>query len=314
MVAPKFGPGVPERKANIMQPSSVPRLFCFGLGFSPLAFVDLVGPESWHIAGTTRGAEKAAALRAKGIETFLFDRGRPLDDATAALAGTTHLLTAVPPDAEGDPVLDHHGGDIAALMPDLKWVGYLSTTGVYGDHDGAWVDETTPLQPTGRRQKQRAAAEEAWLALWREHGVPVHLFRLAGIYGPGRSALDAVRSGTARRIDKPGQVFSRIHVEDIASVLRASVDKPDPGAAYNLCDDNPAPGHEVTAYACELLGVEPPPLVPFEQAELSPMAASFYADNKKVRNDRIKSDLGVTLKYPDYRQALEDIVKREGGR
>jgi nucleoside-diphosphate-sugar epimerase len=314
MVAPKFGPGVPECKANIMQRPSAPRLFCFGLGFSPLAFIDLVGPEGWRIAGTTRGTEKAERLRAQGIETFLFDRGRPLDDAASALAGTTHLLTAVPPDADGDPVLDHHAGDIAALMPGLQWVGYLSTTGVYGDHGGAWVDEATPLQPTGRRQKQRAAAEESWLALWRECYVPVHLFRLAGIYGPGRSAIDAVRSGTARRIDKPGQVFSRIHVEDIARVLRASVDRPNPGAAYNLCDDNPAPGHEVTAYACELLGIEPPLLVPFEQADLSPMAASFYADNKKVRNDRIKSELEVILKYPDYRQALRDLLEREGDR
>ncbi|EWY40343.1 epimerase [Skermanella stibiiresistens SB22] len=295
-----------------MQPPPTPRLFCFGLGFSPLAFIDLVQPEGWRVAGTTRGADKAAALAARGIETHLFDRGRPLHDPTAALAGTTHLLTAVPPDADGDPVLDHHAADIASLMPNLRWVGYLSTTGVYGDHGGAWVDETTPTEPTGRRQKQRLAAEEAWLRLWRERGVPVHLFRLAGIYGPGRSAIDSVRSGTARRIDKPGQVFSRIHVEDIARVLRASIDRPNPGAAYNLCDDNPAAGHEVTAFACELLGVQPPPLVPFDQAELSPMAASFYADNKKVRNDRIKSELGVTLKYPDYRPALRAQLDREG--
>src|SRR4051794_13487796 len=174
MVAPKFGPGVPECKAYIMQPPSAPRLFCFGLGFSPLAFVDLVKPEGWRIAGTTRSPEKAAALKARGIETFLFDRGRPLDDAALALAGTTHLLTAVPPDARGDPVLDHHAADIAALLPGLRWVGYLSTTGVYGDHGGDWVDEATPLQPTGRRQRQRAAAEESWLALWRTCGVPVH--------------------------------------------------------------------------------------------------------------------------------------------
>lgn len=299
-----------------MQQPQTPRLFCFGLGFSPLAFIDLVrrehGPEGWRIAGTTRSPDKAAALSARGIGTHLFDRGRPLDDAAAALAGTTHLLTAVPPDADGDPVLDHHAADIAALMPGLRWVGYLSTTGVYGDHGGAWVDESTPLRPTGRRQKQRAAAEQAWLRLWHDHGVPVHLFRLAGIYGPGRSVIDSVRAGTARRIDKPGQVFSRIHVDDIARTLRASIDRPDPGAAYNLCDDNPAPGHEVTAFACELLGVEPPPLVPFDQAELSPMAASFYADNKKVRNDRIKDELGVTLKYPDYRPALRDQLRQEG--
>lgn len=287
-----------------------PGLFCFGLGFSARTLAAHLAAEGWRVAGTTRSADKAAALAEAGIEVHLFDRDRPLADARAALAGTTHLVSSVPPDERGDPVIDAHGADIAGL-PTLAWTGYLSTTGVYGDREGGWVDETDPLRPTGTRQRRRVQAEEDWLRLWRNHGVPVHLFRLAGIYGPGRSVIDSLRAGTARRIDKPGQVFSRIHVDDIARVLRASMERPNPGAAYNLCDDNPAPGHEVTAYAARLLGVEPPPLVPFEQADLSPMARSFYADNKKVRNDRIKTELGVRLLHPDYRSGLEAQMRAE---
>ncbi len=281
-----------------------PRLFCFGLGFSARALAARLQALGWRIAGTTRTPERAAALRDEGIEALLFDRGRPLDDAAAALEGATHLLSSVPPDEAGDPVIDQHGADISACR-NLAWVGYLSTTGVYGDRDGGWVDEDSTLEPTGSRGERRVAAERAWLAL---EGLPVHLFRLAGIYGPGRSALDTVRAGRAQRIDKPGQVFSRIHVEDIASVLEASMAKPNPGAAYNLCDDAAAPPAEVIAYACELLGVAPPPLIPFDQAELSPMGRSFYRDNKRVSNRRIKEELGVTLAYPDYRTGLQALL------
>jgi nucleoside-diphosphate-sugar epimerase len=252
-----------------------------------------------------------AELARAGIEAFAFDRGRPLDDPGAALAGTTHLLSSVPPDAEGDPVLDCYAADIAAL-PGLVWAGYLSTTGVYGDRGGGWVDEDSALEPTGARGRRRLAAERAWLALQRDHGVPVHLFRLAGIYGPGRNALQTVRAGNAKRIDKPGQVFSRIHVEDIATVLEASIARPDPGRAYNLCDDDPTPPAEVIAHACALLGQEPPPLVPFEDAELSLMARSFYRDNKRVSNRRIKEELGVALAYPDYKTGLKALLEAEG--
>jgi nucleoside-diphosphate-sugar epimerase len=190
-------------------------------------------------------------------------------------------------------------------------VGYLSTTGVYGDRAGGWVDESGELRPTGDRGRRRVAAETAWLDLWRRRGVPVHVFRLAGIYGPRRSAFDSLRQARAQRIDKPGQVFSRIHVDDIAAVLSVSMAKPNPGAIYNVCDDDPAAPAEVIAYAAGLLGIELPPLVPFAQAELSDMAQSFYADNKRVRNDRIKRELGVELAYPDYRQGLAAILKRE---
>ncbi len=288
-----------------------PKLFCFGLGYSADALAELLRGEGWQIAGTCRGADKRRALEAGGIEARQFDRGRPLADAAASLAGVTHILSSVPPDAAGDAVLDHHAADLAKLR-NLRWAGYLSTTGVYGDRQGGWVDETSALQPSGERGRRRFAAEQGWLELWRRHGLPVHLFRLAGIYGPGRSALDTLRAGRAQRIVKPGQVFSRIHVADIAEVLRASIARPNPGAAYNLCDDDPAPPAEVLEFAAALLGVPPPPAVKFEEAQLSDMARSFYADNKRVRNERIKTELGVALRYPDYRAGLRAILAAGG--
>ena len=217
---------------------------------------------------------------------------------------------SVPPDAAGDPVLAVHGEDIAGIKC-LRWLGYLSTTGVYGDHGGGWVDETAELSPSGERGRRRIAAEAGWLDLWQRLGVPVHVFRLAAIYGPGRSPFDALRAGTAKRIDKPGQVFSRIHVEDLAYVLASSISRPRPGAVYNVCDDNPAAPEAVVAYAAALLGMPPPPLVPFEAAGLSPMARSFYDDNKRVSNRLIKTELGVTLRYPDYRAGLAAILSDE---
>ena len=284
------------------------RLFCFGLGYTARALADLLAPQGWRLAGTCREGEARAPLAARGIEVHLFDRGRPLDDPAAALAGASHCLSSVPPDGEGDAVLDHHRGDLGEARG-LEWVGYLSTTGVYGDRGGAWVDETTPPAPTTERGHQRLAAEQRWLGLIREHGVPVHLFRLAGIYGPGRNQLAAVRAGAATRIAKPGQVFSRIHVADLARVLAASMAAPEPGAIYNVCDDEAAPPQEVVAYACELLGVEPPPLTRFDEAELSVLARSFYAENKRVRNHRITRELGVRLAYPSYREGLKALLE-----
>jgi nucleoside-diphosphate-sugar epimerase len=294
-----------------MPPSSAQsagRLFCFGLGYSALALARALLAEGWRVAGTCRSEEKRADLENEGIEAFLFDRDRPLADAPAALRRASHVLSSVPPDAQGDPVLDAHGDDIAALS-DLRWCGYLSTTGVYGDRGGAWVDETTPAAPTTDRGRRRHHAEQAWCRLHEERGLPVHLFRLAGIYGPGRNQLESVRNGKARRIDKPGQVFSRIHVDDIVAVLRASMAQPHPGAAYNVCDDEPAPPREVVEYACRLLGVEEPPLVPLEEAGMTPMGLSFFAENKRVRNDRIKTELGVSLRYPSYREGLRALTQ-----
>lgn len=296
-----------------MSAAPAPRLFCFGLGFSALALARRIGAvdgaaAGWAVAGTTRSADKAAALRAEGIAAVPFDRDHPLP--AGALAGTTHLLVSIAPDDLGDPVLDRHAEDIAAL-PDLAWIGYLSTTGVYGDWQGAEVDETSELRGAKGRNVRRIAAERAWLALHASHGLPVHVFRLAGIYGPGRSVLDAVRAGRAKRIDKPGHLFSRIHVGDIAKTLEASIARPNPGRIYNVCDDEPAPAAEVTAYACRLLGVEPPPIVPLEDAGLSDMALSFWQDNRLVSNRRLHEELGVTLDYPDYRKGLEAILAAE---
>ena len=289
-----------------------PRLFCFGLGYTARVLAAALMGEGWTVAGTCRDEATRADLAADGIDAFLFDRDRPLDDAGTALGGATHLLSSVPPDAEGDPVLARHAGAIAA-MEGLAWAGYLSSTGVYGDTGGAPVDETAAVNPTSERGRRRAEAEEGWLDLRRAAGVPVHVFRLSGIYGPGRSALDAVRAGQARRIDKPGHLFARIHVDDIAAVLRASMARPGPGAVYNVCDDEPAPAADVVAFACEILGVDAPPLVPFHQAarEMSPMALSFWRDNRRVDNSRIKGELGVRLKFPDYRAGLRAVLAAE---
>ena len=283
------------------------RLFCFGLGYSAGFLARAVAAEGWTIAGTSRETVSGGALAA-GYAVHAFSREQPLAYPGSALAGTTHLLLSVPPDERGDPVLDCHGEALAGLGG-LRWVGYLSTTGVYGDRGGAWVDEDTPPHPAGERSRRRLAAEQAWQALARERGLPLHIFRLAGIYGPGRSPLDTVRQGRAQIIDKPGHVFSRIHVEDLAAVLRASMDRPRAGAVYNVCDDEAAAPGDVVAFACALLGVAPPAPVPFAAAALSPMARSFYADNKRVRNRRIKDELGVRLRYPTYREGLAALMR-----
>jgi nucleoside-diphosphate-sugar epimerase len=279
-------------------------LLCFGLGYTAGFLARELAAAGWRVIGTHRATDAAAGA----IETRVFDRTHPLANADALLAGATHLLSSVPPDEAGDPVLDVHGADIAKARG-LRWVGYLSTTGVYGDRAGGWVDEASPLLPTGERGRRRVAAETRWLELQRRHGLPVHVFRLAGIYGPGRSAIDSLRLGRAQRIVKPGQVFSRIHVADIVQVLRASMERPMPGAIYNVCDDDPAPPAEVVAFAAELLGVAPPPEIPIEQAQLSEMALSFYADNKRVSNRRMKQDLGISLRYPSYRDGLAALLK-----
>jgi nucleoside-diphosphate-sugar epimerase len=287
---------------------STPRLFCFGLGFSAETLAARLKAEGWRVAGTTRTRLRADALAARGYEAFIFASGVPLADASAALDGATHVLVSAPPDANGDPALAHHAREIAAAKP--AWVGYLSTTGVYGDHGGAWVDEQTPTAPQSERAKRRVAAEQAWLVWGTQHAVPVHIFRLAGIYGPGRNQLQSLRDGTARRIVKQGQVFSRIHVDDIATVLEASIARANAGAIYNVCDDEPAPPHEVIAYAAKLLNMSPPPLERFEDAAptMSEMALSFYADSKRVKNDRIKTELAVRLRHPSYREGLRALM------
>lgn len=287
------------------------KLFCFGYGYT----CDYVGHEllergGWRVGGTTRDPERRDALRARGIDAHIFDQEHPLIDPRYILEGTTHLLISTPPDDEGDPAFLMDAMDIVKI-PSIEWVGYLSTTGVYGDRDGGEVDETGELRPTSKRGSRRMRAEEQWLSLHGTHDLPVHIFRLAGIYGPGRSALDSVRAGVARRINKPGHAFGRIHVEDIVQVLTASMENPKPGEVYNVIDDMPAPSHEVIEYACELLGRPAPPMVNFEDADLAPITRSFYMDNRRVKNHKIKRELGIALKYPDFRAGLRGCLEAE---
>ncbi len=280
----------------------MPTLLSFGHGYSAQALTDIL-PDDWRVIGTTRKAEKIETLKAQGVEPVIW----PGSDLIAALDDATHLLISAAPSEDGDPVLNELRDEIAKRRDQFAWVGYLSTTGVYGDHNGDWVDESAELTPATKRGQLRVMAETDW----RSMDLPLHIFRLAGIYGPGRGPFSKVRSGSARRIIKKGQVFSRTHVEDIAQVLLASINRPNPGAAYNVCDDDPAPPEDVIAYAAELLDMPIPPAEDFETAEMTPMARSFYAESKKVRNDRIKDELGVVLKYPDYRAGLDDLLKRE---
>ena len=278
-------------------------LLTIGQGYTANALTRRLAPEGWQLFGTTRSAEKCAAIKAQGVTPLVWPEG----DISAALEQATHLLISVSPNDNGDPFLVKYGSNLTQLAPNLEWVGYLSTTGVYGDHSGAWVTEDTPLTPSSRRGLMRVEAEEQW----RGTGLPVHIFRLAGIYGPGRGPFKRLRDGTAQRIIKEGQVFSRTHVEDIAQVLLASINQPAPGTAYNVCDDMPAPPQDVLTHAAELLGMAPPPEVAFEEAELSPMARSFYGESKRVSNTRIKEDLGVSLLYPDYMTGLKAILAAE---
>ena len=276
-------------------------LLSFGHGYSARALTKLLLPQGWRVIGTTRSVEKADELRASGVEPLIWSA----DDMSAAIEAADHILISAGPNEDGDPTLNLLRDQIAQKGSALRWAGYLSTTGVYGNFDGAWVDETTALNPTTKRGQARKCAEEDWSAI---PDLPLHIFRLAGIYGPGRGPFSKVRNGTARRIIKESQMFSRIHVDDIAQILAASIAQPNVGAAYNMCDDDPAPPQDVIAYAADLLGLPVPPEIAFEEAELTPMARSFYAENKKVRNERIKSELGVKLFYPTYREGLQALL------
>ena len=279
-------------------------LLSFGHGYSARALSRILLAQDWRVIGTTRNEEKAVGMMNDGIEPRIW----PGADMAPALNGATHLLISAAPDDAGDPVLAALHDEIAARAGQFEWVGYLSTTGVYGDHGGDWVDETTPLTPSTKRGIARVQAESAWAAI---PDLPLHIFRLAGIYGPGRGPFAKVRAGTARRIIKADQVFSRTHVADIARVLAASIRNPNPGAVYNVCDNDPAAPQDVIGYAADLLGLPLPPAEDFEKAKMSPMAHSFYAESKKVRNDRITNELGVELLYPDYRSGLKALLAHE---
>ena len=277
-------------------------LLSFGHGFSARALAKRLVQQGWRIIGTTRSAEKMPAIAASGVEPLLW----PGSDISKLIHKIPHVLISAGPDNDGDPVLNALKSEIADAASGFRWVGYLSTTGVYGDHQGAWVDEDTALTPSTKRGHARVKAEAEWQSI---PDLPLHIFRLAGIYGPGRGPFAKVRNGTARRIIKKGQVFSRIHVDDIAQALELSIAAPHPGAIYNLCDDDPAPPQDVIGHAAELLGLPLPEAVDFETAEMTPMARSFYAESKKVRNDRAKEHLGWRPTYPDYKTGLAAMLK-----
>lgn len=279
-------------------------LLSIGHGYSAQALAARLAAKGWTVTGTSRSAEKCAALQGSGVTMLQWPSG----DLEAAIAAADHVLVSVAPDEGGDPVITAAADALTARAPGLRWVGYLSTTAVYGDRGGDWVDEATPVSPTTRRGKHRATAEAQWQDLAERAGFGLSIFRLAGIYGPGRGPFAKVRAGTARPIIRAGQVFGRIHVEDIATVLEASIAQPELTGVYNVTDDLPAPPEDVLAFAAELLGTDLPPPVDYDEAEMTPMARSFYAESKRVRNDRIKRDLGVTLRYPDYKTGLRALA------
>lgn len=279
-------------------------LLSFGHGYSARALARLLMQRGWRVVGTTRSPSRLESLGADCSEAVVW----PGADMGPLLGEATHILISVAPDEQGDPVLSALHGELAVHAGHLDWVGYLSTTAVYGDHQGAWVDESTPVSPASRRGEWRVLAENQWRAFAEQHSLALAIFRLAGIYGPGRGPFAKLKAGTARRIVKPGQVFSRIHVEDIARVLAASIEKPRAGAIYNVCDDEPAPPEDVIGYAARLLGVPEPPAEDFATAEMTRMARSFYGENKRVRNDLIKRELGVKLQYPNYRAGLDALA------
>ncbi len=286
-------------------------LFVFGLGYSASAIGALFRQKGWQVLGTVRSAAKFGTLNGQGLAPLLFSDA---DGIGRSLANATHCLVSAPPGEAGDPVLAAYSHALRAA-PRLRWIGYLSTIGVYGGLQGAWTDEDTPAEPDTERGLARIEAEAAWTAFCRGRGLPLDIFRLSGIYGPGRNPLDRIRLGEAHRIVKPGQVFNRIHVDDIAQTVAAAMleESGEPVARlFNVADDEPAPPQDVILYAAELIGAAAPPEIPFESAALSPMARSFYAGNKRMRNDKIKRELGIVLKYPTYREGLRALAAAEG--
>ncbi|KAB0571587.1 SDR family oxidoreductase [Brucella pituitosa] len=288
------------------------RIFLFGAGYSARAFSRLMTGEAERIDGTTRNEQNFPTLEKAGIAPIIFDGETASPELIDRLAKSTHVVISISPRENGDPSLAIV--EEALRRPDntIRWIGYLSTVGVYGNHDGNWIDETTPCEPASRRSLERVEAENAWNALSERHGTPVALLRLSGIYGPGRNAFINLERGTARRIIKEGQVFNRIHVEDIAGTLRFLAGT-NTGGAFNITDNEPAPPQDVVVYAAELMGVAPPPEVPFEDADMTPMARSFYGENKRVSNQRIK-DLGYDFIHPDYKAAFSAMWRDDNWR
>ncbi len=282
------------------------RLFIFGAGYSGTNIAaQMQGDAEWR-GGTSRTQARFADLARVDLQPFVFDGETPTDEVAKALGTVTHLIQSISPDERGDPVLRVFGQQLNRLMPRLEWVGYLSTVGVYGNHDGAWVDEETSCKPVSRRSIWRLAAENQWLDFSQQTGLPVAILRLSGIYGAGRNPLIKVGNGTARRLVKPDQVFNRIHVADIAAATQ-HLAMAMAGGIYNVTDDLPAPPQDVVTYACRLMNASPPPEIDFETADLTPMARSFYGENKRVSNAKLKKR-GFRFRYPDYKTALSAMV------
>ena len=285
-------------------------LVCFGFGYCAEHFIAEFGGKFERIIGTVRRAERADILNAYQtgtVRAVVFDGVLATPELTSAIGAADYALVSVPPDAGGDPVLAACGGALGARR-NLRSIVYLSTVGVYGDHDGGWVDEQTPPAPRSERSRRRVAAEQAWQQFGARHGVSVAILRLAGIYGPGQNALIALARGKARRIVKPGQVFNRIHVDDIAQAIEAAFARRASGA-FNIADDEPSPPADPIVFAAELTGRAPPPEIPFAQAapSMSEMGLSFWQECRRVRNDKLKCELGVSLRYPTYREGLQAL-------
>jgi nucleoside-diphosphate-sugar epimerase len=279
------------------------KLFVFGLGYSAAFFAQRLHAYGHQVTGTVRTPVKAKAMAHDGLIARIFGPDGHDEEIESDILACDAMLISVPPDAGGDPILRTYAKQIAAAKT-IRWIGYLSTIGVYGDHAGEWIDERTPANPSNVRSQRRVRAEQDWLGLGTKGNASVQIFRLAGIYGPGRNQLIQIAQGTARRIIKPGQVFNRTHVEDIAQVLEASLERPRNGGIYNVTDNEPAPPQDVVTFAAQLCNRTPPPEVRLEDAALTDMGRSFYDENKRVRNQLIHDELGVTLKYPTYREGL----------
>ena len=286
------------------------KLFIFGLGYSATYIAQRLAAGGVTITATVRSQAKADLLSGSGYTMRLFATADRDETIARELADSDAVLVSVPPGAQQDPVHQVYHDDLAATAH-LRWIGYLSTVGVYGDHRGGWVDETTVPTPMNEASRRRLDVERQWLEFGQTYRIPVHIFRLAGIYGPGRNQLIQLAEGKARRIVKPGQVFNRIHVEDIVQMIEASLGRPRAGAIYNGADNEPAPPQDVVAFAAALCGVEPPPEIPYERAELTPMSQSFFSETRRVRNRLLRDELGVVLHYPTYREGL--IALRAAG-
>jgi len=289
------------------------KLFCYGYGYVAQHLVRELQSrdDGWDFTVTTTRLDKLKNIREKGLRAFLFSDTQHFNDPIFAMEDVTHILISVPPKKDGDIVFKAHARDILKNSS-VEWIGYLSSTGVYGNRDGEWVDETSEIRPTSERGSKRAKAENQWLKLRRVAGIPINIFRLSGIYGVGRSAIDSVRAGVSKRVHKEGHAFNRTHVDDVVQVLTATIDQHTTGDIYNLADDNPVGSHELIEHACKLLGKTPPPLLEYDDdLDMSPMARSFYKDNKRVSNKKIKEKLGITLKHPNYKQGLDAIFEEE---